>query len=232
MKRHKQRGSGARASTTCPADARRVAHWRAVKPEPSLSRTLISIYATLTRVGRPPRIDRAQVLGEALALADEQGLEAVTMAAVAERLAVTPMALYRHVANKADLLDGLVEELLVEFPPPRADLPWPERLTIMAANIRASARRHPSVFPLLLQRPAATEEARLTRHAIYKALGQAGVPEDRVAQVERLVSTAVLGFAVSEVAGRFRHHTRRQLDADFQALQNVLAGYIQSEASE
>lgn len=38
------------------------------------------------------------------------------MAAVAERLGVTPMALYRHVANKADLLDGLVERLLTEFP--------------------------------------------------------------------------------------------------------------------
>jgi len=183
-------------------------------------------------VGRPPRIDRAQVLSESLALADEQGLEAVTMAAVAERLAVTPMALYRHVANKADLLDGLVEQLLTEFPAPPAGVPWPKRLSIMAANIRASARRHPSVFPLLLQRPATTEEARDTRHAVYVALGEAGVPENRVAQVERLVSTAILGFAVSEVAGRFRHHTRRQLDADFQDLQALLAGYIQSEASK
>ena len=54
------------------------------------------------------RIDRARVLAEALAMADEQGLDAVTMAGVAERLGVTPMALYRHVANKADLLDGVV----------------------------------------------------------------------------------------------------------------------------
>ncbi len=50
------------------------------------------------------------------------------MAAVAERLGVTPMALYRHVANKADLLDGLVERLLTEFPPRRAELAWPERV--------------------------------------------------------------------------------------------------------
>jgi AcrR family transcriptional regulator len=183
-------------------------------------------------VARPSRIGRAQVLVEALALADEQGLDAVTMAAVAERLAVTPMALYRHVGNKADLLDGLVEELLTEFPPPPAEVPWPQRLSIMAANVRASAHRHPSVFPLLLQRPATTEEAQVTRQAIYAALGEAGVPKVRVAQVERLLSTAILGFAVSEVAGRFRHHTRRQLDADFQALQNVLAGYVQSESSE
>ena len=162
----------------------------------------------------------------AVALADEQGLDAVTMAAVAERLAVTPMALYRHVANKADLLDGLVEELLTEFPPSPAEVPWRQRLSIMAANIRASAHRHPSVFP------ATTEEARVTRQAIYAALGEAGVPEVSVAQVERILSTAILGFVVSEVAGRFRHHTRRQLDADFQVLQKVLAGCVRSEAPE
>lgn len=182
-------------------------------------------------MGRPSRIGRDQVLTAALALADEHGIDGVTMAAVAERLDVTPMALYRHVGNKADLLDGLVERLLTEFPPPRSELSWPERLSVLAANIRVSARRHPGVFPLLLRRPATTLDARATRDGVYGALAEAGVPEDRVAQVERLVSTAVLGFAVSEVAGRFNHHSRQQLDADFETLQGLLAGFIQSEAT-
>ncbi len=151
------------------------------------------------------------------------------MAGVAERLGVTPMALYRHVSNKADLLDGLVELLLTEFPPPPTELSWPERLSMLAKNIRASAHRHPSVFPLLLQRPATTADARRTRSAVYVSLGDAGVPEDRIAQVERLISTAVLGFAVSEVGGRFRSHSRRQLDDDFAALQALLAAFIQIE---
>lgn len=177
-------------------------------------------------IGRPPRIDRSRVLSTALALADAEGLGALTMSAVADRLDVTPMALYRHVHNKADLLDGVVELLLTEFPPPPADRPWPERLSMLAANIRASARRHPSVFPLLLQRPATTVQARRTREAVYTALTDAGVAADRIAQVERLVSTAILGFAVSEVAGRFRSHSRRQLDADFQVLQGLLGDFI------
>ena len=151
------------------------------------------------------------------------------MAAVAERLAVTPMALYRHVANKADLLDGLVERLLTEFPPPPAELSWSERLSGLAANIRASARRHPSVFPLLLQRPAATKRGP-SRPATPSTGPRRGRRDPkRVAQVERLVSTAVLGFAVSEVAGRFAHHSRRQLDADFEALQEMLASFLQAE---
>lgn len=183
-------------------------------------------------MARPARIDRAQVLAEALAVADELGLEALTMAEVAERLGVTPMALYRHVANKADLLDGVVEVLLTESPPPPGGLPWAERLSLFARNIRASARRHPSVFPLLLQRPATTAQALRTREAVYRALGDAGVPDDRVVQVERLVSTAVLGFAVSEAAGRFRDHSRRQLDADFGALQAMLSVFIEAEAAK
>lgn len=165
-------------------------------------------------------------------MADEQGLDAVTMAGLADRLRVTPMALYRHVANKADLLDGVVELLLTESPVPPAELPWQERLSVLAGNIRAAARRHPSVFPLLLQRPATTAEARRTREAVYAALAEAGVPEEQARRVERLVSTAVLGFAVSEVAGRFRNRTRRELDADFEVLQTLLATFIESQRTD
>ncbi len=171
------------------------------------------------------------MLAAALALADEHGLAALTMGAVAERLGVTPMALYRHVTGKAGLLDGMVELLLTEFPPPPADRPWPERLAALAASIRESARRHPSVFPLVLQRPAATPQALRTREGVYEALRQAGLPGDQIPQTERLLSTAILGFAVSEATGRFRNHTRRQLDADFSALQRMLGAYIQALTS-
>jgi AcrR family transcriptional regulator len=179
-------------------------------------------------VGRPARIDRARVLSEALALADERGLGAVTMAALAQRLDVTTMALYRHVANKADLLDGLVELLLAEAVQPAAELPWRERLVAFAGDLRATARRHPSVFPLLLQRPAATAKARQTRDTISLALADAGIPQERTDQMQRLLSTAILGFALSEVAGRFDGQTTRQRDADFELLLELLTESIQS----
>jgi AcrR family transcriptional regulator len=180
-------------------------------------------------MGRPSLIDRASVLAAGLAIADERGLDAVTMGAVATRLKVTPMALYRHVTNKAGLLDGIVELLLTEFPPPPAG-PWDDRLTGLADAIRASAQRHPSVFPLLLQRPATTPRARRARNSVYSALKEAGVEEARIEQTERLVSTAILGFAASEAAGRFRNHSRRQLDADFAVLQELLGRFIESES--
>ncbi len=169
-------------------------------------------------MGRAPQISRQAVLAAALRLADDHGLEAVTMHAVATSLRVTPMALYRHVDDKNALLDGLVELLLTEFPLPSAGSRWDERLEALAAAIRDTARRHPAVFPLLLTRPAVTPEARVVRDAVQAALREGGLPETEVARAERLVSTAILGFAVSEAAGRFRQHDQSVIDADFAEL--------------
>jgi AcrR family transcriptional regulator len=179
-------------------------------------------------MGRTARIDRARVVSEALALADEHDLDAVTMAALAQRLDVTPMALYRHVTSKADLLDGLVALLLAEAVQPAPQLSWSERLAAYANDLRATARRHPTVFPLLLQRPAATADARQARDAITHALADAGIPQKDTDQIQRLLSTAVLGFALSEVAGRFDAQTARQRDADFALLLELLTESIKS----
>jgi AcrR family transcriptional regulator len=168
---------------------------------------------------RPARIDRDTVLDATLALADEQGLAAVSMRAVAARLGVTPMALYRHVGDKSQLLDGLVEQLLLELPLPDSTLHWQERLDALAAAMRATAHRHPRVFPLLLQRPATTQGAVRARDAVYGALRDAGIDESTIPRVERLLSTFVLGFAASEAAGRFTA-TPQQLDEDFRWVGN------------
>jgi AcrR family transcriptional regulator len=174
-------------------------------------------------VGRPAQIDRSAVLQASLELADELGLSAVTMQAVADRLGVTPMALYRHVENKADLLDGVVERILLEVPLPDADAPWADRLGALARGTRKAALRHPQVFPLLLQRAAVTPGARRTRDVVYHALREAGLAEADVTQLERLMATSVLGFAASEAGGRFAAHSAEQLDADFELLQSMLA---------
>jgi AcrR family transcriptional regulator len=169
-------------------------------------------------MGRVAQISREAVLAAALRLADEQGLAAVTMHAVARSLGVTPMALYRHVADKDALLDGLVELLLTEYPRPAAEGRWDERLVALADGIRATARRHPAVFPLLLTRPAVTPAARTVRDTVQGVLREVGLPDPEAARAERLISTAVLGFAASEAAGRFRHHDQSVIDEDFAEL--------------
>jgi len=154
------------------------------------------------------------------------------MARVAQRLGVTAMALYRHVASKADLLDGIVELLLTESVQPAPELPWPERLAAFANDLRATAHRHPSAFPLLLQRPATTAGARQARDAISLTLADAGIPQAGAEQMQRLLSTAVLGFALSEAAGRFEVQSARQRDADFELLLDLLTEMIRSRPHE
>lgn len=148
---------------------------------------------------------RDEIIGAAVALADEKGLESVSMRAVAERAGVTPMALYPHVGSKAALLDGMVGRLLSELvpPEPRAPQDWRRRLRDLAHTARQLARRHPWSATLLFSRPALTPEALLAVDQIYRALLDAGVPPSQVPRIERLVSTLVLGYAASEVSGRF-----------------------------
>jgi AcrR family transcriptional regulator len=179
----------------------------------------------LRDMGRRARIDRSIILRASLDLADERGLAAVTMQAVADSLGVTPMALYRHIANKADLLDAVVESLLSEFALPDARLPWRQRLAAVARAARDSARRHPEVFPLLLQRAANTPGARRVRDALCVALQDAGMPDEQVARAERLLSTFVMGFAVSEASGRFAARAA-EVEADFMYVQNLVFEFI------
>ncbi|MEV0624919.1 TetR/AcrR family transcriptional regulator [Nonomuraea wenchangensis] len=179
-------------------------------------------------MGRPAQISRPAVVAAAMAVADEHGLAGLTMPAVAARLGVTTMALYRHVASKDDLLDALVEALLPPLPPESGGASWRERLGAMAAAVRDTAARHPAVFPLLLQRPAATERAREIRDGVVAALRQAGLAPGPAARAERLISTAVLGYAAGEAAGRFDHHDRRVRDEDFACLLAAITALVEA----
>jgi AcrR family transcriptional regulator len=174
---------------------------------------------------RQALISRKDILDETLALADESGLGAVSMRAVASRLGVTAMSLYHHVGDKDELLDGLVERLLAELPLPDPSLPGEQRLHALASSMRNAAARHPDAFPLLLGRPVVTAAALAVREVVYAALRDAAVPDELVPRVERLLSTFVIGFAASEVGGRFAAHDQAVRDGDFEwAWRQIVAG--------
>jgi AcrR family transcriptional regulator len=147
---------------------------------------------------------RQAILDAALALADERGLSAVSMRAVAERAGLTAMALYPYVGTKAELLDGMLGRLLVTMPLPDAQgQGWSQRLRALAHAARGLVHAHPWAAALLFSRPAVTADAVRTLDIIYSGLLEAGVSESEVPRLERMVSTVVLGYAASEVGGRF-----------------------------
>jgi AcrR family transcriptional regulator len=179
---------------------------------------------------------RQEILDAALALADEKGLGAVSMRAVAERTGVTPMALYPHVGSKAALLDGMLGRLLADLLPPVAaaaeSQDWRQRLRTIAHLARGLAHRHPWAATLIFSRPSVAPDAVRVVDQIYAALIDAGVPDADVARIERLVSTFVIGYGASETGGRFSTGTlnprgrRAQLAAGELPAHHALATWL------
>jgi AcrR family transcriptional regulator len=157
---------------------------------------------------------RQAILDAAIALADENGLNAVSMRAVAERAGLTAMALYPHVGTKAELLDEMVGSLVSQIPPPEATdgagPDWRTRLQALAWSARRLFREHPWAPTLLFSRPYVTPDATRTVDYTYRALLDAGVPEPQVPRLERMLSTLILGYAASEAGGRFGQELDRR----------------------
>jgi AcrR family transcriptional regulator len=87
-------------------------------------------------------LSSARVLQAAVALADEAGLEAFSMRGLAQELGVVPMALYKHVANKDELLDGMVDIVFSEIELPPGDRDWRSAMRRRAISTREALKRH------------------------------------------------------------------------------------------
>ena len=98
-------------------------------------------------------LNRDLLVREALALLDAEGLDSLTMRNLANRLGVVPNALYRHVKDKDDLLDGVMDAAVASVPIPDPTLDWQAGLAALATNIRATMLDHPSITGLIVNRP-------------------------------------------------------------------------------
>src|ERR687895_635028 len=154
--------------------------------------------ATARRAGRKPRVSREQVLDAALAIADEGGLAAVTMANVGARLGVEAMSLYRHIGNKEGMLDGLIDRVFAEIAVP-ADAPdWREALRRRAVSAHAALQRHPWAIGLMESR-AQPGPATLGHHdAMVAILFRAGFEGRGATRVYNLLDSYIYGFALQE----------------------------------
>jgi AcrR family transcriptional regulator len=88
-------------------------------------------------------LSRQRALDAAVALADREGIEAVSMRNLASDLGVVPMALYKHVADKQDLLDGMVDTLVATYDPPEVDAHWKDAVRGRILSARRILLAHP-----------------------------------------------------------------------------------------
>jgi AcrR family transcriptional regulator len=102
------------------------------------------------------RLTRERMLACALEIVDRDGIDKLSMRGLARALGRDPMSLYRHAANKADLLDAVAETVLVQLTVDAGDSDWEAQLRSVARRFRRIALAHPNVVPLLVTRPLAT----------------------------------------------------------------------------
>jgi len=106
--------------------------------------------------GESTPITRAAVLASALEIIDRDGVDALSMRRLGEAVGRDPMALYRHVPNKAAVLDGVVEMVFERLSLDTTIADWAAALRTLGHDFRDLARAHPNVVPLLVTRPLAT----------------------------------------------------------------------------
>ena len=105
--------------------------------------------------GRIP-LNRARVLESAVAVADASGLEALSMRSLADTLGVVPMALYKHVANKDELIDGMIDVVVGEIAPPLTGIDWRVAVRTRILSARDALLRHPWASSAMEQRSTPT----------------------------------------------------------------------------
>ena len=150
------------------------------------------------RPGRRPRVSREQVLDAAFALADEGGPAAVTMASVGARLGVEAMSLYRHIGNKEEMLDGLVDRVFAEIEVPADARDWRDALRRRAVSVHAALRRHAWAIGLMESR-SQPGPATLGHHdAMVGILLRAGFDGRGATRVYNVLDSYVYGFALQE----------------------------------
>lgn len=140
------------------------------------------------------------MLRAALVLADEGGLESVTMHAIGRRLGVQAMSLYRHVENKADLLDGLVDLVVSEVEVPMSSADWKAAMRQRAISARQVFARHPWAIGLVESRPRPSAVTLRHHEWVLGVLLESGFSPVMAAQAYNLLDSYIYGFALQEVS--------------------------------
>jgi AcrR family transcriptional regulator len=142
-------------------------------------------------------LSTARVLAAAVALADEGGLEAFSMRGLAQELGVVPMALYKHVANKDALLDGMIDIVFeeIELPPP--DLEWRSAMRRRALSTRQALGRHPWAIGIMESRHPGPANLR-NHNAVMGCLREAGFSFKVAVHAYSAQDAYIYGFALQE----------------------------------
>jgi AcrR family transcriptional regulator len=158
--------------------------------------------STQTDPDAAPRtpLTRQRVLRAAVALVDRGGVGALSMRKLAQELGVEAMSLYHHVANKDDILDGIVDVVFGEIELPTGEAGWEAAMRRRAVSAREALRRHPWATGLMESRRT-PGPANIRHHdAVLGVLRNAGFPVGLAAHAYSLLDSYIYGFALQEAS--------------------------------
>ncbi len=145
-------------------------------------------------------LSRERVLEGAVALADEIGVEALTMRKLADALDVKPMTIYHHVPGKEQIIDGMVDVVFGEIDLPPTDLDWKQAIRIRCVSARAALNRHWWAAPLMETRTS-PGPASITHHdAVIGCFRRGGLSLQMTAHAYAVLDSFIYGFALQEAS--------------------------------
>lgn len=150
--------------------------------------------------GRRAPLNRDRVLRGAMAVADAGGIAALTIRSLAQELGVKPMTVYYHVANKDQILDGIIDIVFSEMYLPVVGGDWRAELTERARSSRRVLREHPWATPLLESRRRPGPATLRHHDAVLGTLRTAGFSLEATAHAYALLDAFVYGHALQEAA--------------------------------
>jgi AcrR family transcriptional regulator len=167
-------------------------------------------------------LSRERVLSAAIALADESGIESLSMRKLAERLGVEAMSLYNHIANKNDLLEGIVEAAAGEIVTPADDVDWKKAIHEVAISAHETLLRHPWASGLWMGTTPGPARMRYG-DSLLGAFRGAGFSKDLTYHAYHIVESYVLGFTTQVL--NFR-------SVDESQFEDVVAAFIRGDYAE
>jgi len=160
-------------------------------------------------------LSRERVLRAAVRLADEGGLESVSMRKLGQMLQVEAMSLYKHVASKDDILDGMADLVTSEFEVPSADVDWKSAIRRSAISAHQVLLRHPWASGLIESRLNAGPARLRFLEAVIGTLTAAEFTMPTVIRAVMALDSHTYGFVLQELAWPFDAENAPEAAASF-----------------
>ena len=174
------------------------------------------------RAGAPAqgraRLSRERVLAGAVEVADADGIAGLTIRSLARELGVKPMSVYHHVANKDEILDGIVDIVFSQIELPSVEGEGRTEIHKRASSARSVLRGHPWAITLLASRTSPGPATLRHHDANIATLRRAGFSVETTAHAYALIDSYVYGFALQEAALPFETDTLADVAASMMEL--------------